>query len=59
MSTIGNFCESKACIKIGGICNIITPALSYYYVVGSTINARFKKVYIPIMDGNHFLQKLE
>ena len=59
MSTIGNFCKSKACIKIGGMCNIITGALSYYFVVGSTINARFKKVYIPILDGNSFLQKLK
>ena len=57
-NTIGNFCDSKTLVRIAAVCNIITAALSYYFVVGSTLNARFKKVYLPILDGNNFLHKL-
>ena len=58
-STIGNFVDSKAVIKIGGIFNIITAALAYYSTFGMIINERYKKVYIPVLDGKKFMQKLD
>ena len=57
-STIGNFVDSRALIKIGGTFNIITAALAYYSVFGMIINERYKKVYVPVLDGKKFLQKL-
>lgn len=58
LSTIGNFAHSKGVIKTGGIFNIITAALAYYGAFGSTINERYNKVYIPLLDGKVFGQKL-
>ena len=58
-STIGNFVDRKAIIKIGGVFNIITAALAYYSVFGMIINERYKRVYVPVLDGKKFLGKLD
>lgn len=58
-STIGNFTNKTAIIKIGGIFNIITAALAYYSGFSMTINERYKKVWIPVLDGKKFGQKLD
>ena len=58
-STIGNFVESDAVLKIGGTLNIITAVLAYYCGLAMTINGRYKKVYLPVIDGKQFGQKLD
>ena len=58
-STIGSFTNSTAVTKIGGIFNIITASLAYYSVVAMTINERYKKVWIPVLDGKKLCQKLD
>ena len=57
--TIGSFTDTRAITKIGGIFNIITAALAYYSVFGMIINERYKKVWIPVLDGKSFGQKLD
>ena len=58
-STIGSFANSTAVLKIGGIFNIITAALAYYSAAAMTINRRYKKVWIPVLDGNSFGYKID
>ena len=58
-STIGNFTNTRAIIKIGGIFNIITAALAYYSTFGNIINERYKKIWMPVLDGKSFGQKLD
>ena len=41
-STIGNFCENKALLKIGGILNIITAALAYISIFINILSERYK-----------------
>ena len=56
--TIGSFAESTGLMKTAGIFQIITAALAYYSAFGMTINERYKKVWIPVLDGKSFGQKL-
>ena len=58
-STIGNFTTTRSVVKIGGIFNIITAALAYYTTIAMIINERFKRVYIPVLDGKQYGQKLD
>ena len=58
-STIGSFTNTTAVSKIGGIFNIITAALAYYSAFAQIINERYKKVWIPVLDGKNFGQKLD
>jgi len=58
-STIGSFTDSTTLTKIGGIFNIITAALAYYSALAMTINQRYKKVWIPALDGKKFGYKIE
>ena len=58
-STIGSFTGSSAVLKIGGTFNIITALLAYYSAFAMIINERYKKVWIPVLDGKNFGQKLE
>ena len=59
MGTIGSFAESNGLMKTAGIFQIITSALAYYSAFGMTINERYKKVWIPVLDGKSFGQKLD
>ena len=51
LDTIGSFVESTGVMKTDGIFQIITTALAYYSAFGMTINERYKKVWIPVLDG--------
>ena len=57
-STIGNFTTTRSVVKIGGMFNIITATLAYYTTFALVINERFKKVYVPVLDGKQLGQKL-
>ena len=57
-STIGNFTITRSVVKIGGMFNIITATLAYYTTFAMVINERFKKVYVPVLDGKQLGQKL-
>ena len=57
--TIGSFTGSTAVKKIGGIFNIITAVLAYYSAVAMTINFRYKKIWMPVLDGKSFGYKIE
>ena len=58
-STSWSFDNSIAVLKIGGIFNIITAILAYYSAFAMIINERYKKVWIPVLDGKSFGQKLD
>jgi succinate-acetate transporter protein len=58
LSTIGSFAHSTGVVKAGGIFCMITASLAYYSSFGMTINERYQKVYIPLLDGKDFGQKL-
>lgn len=58
-STIGSFTNKTNVKKVGGIFNIITAALAYYSIVAMTLNERYKKVWVPVLDGKKFGQKLD
>ncbi len=58
-STIGNFTNKSGVIKTGGVFNIITAAIAYYSAFAMTINERYKKVWIPVLDGKKCGQKLD
>ena len=59
LSTIGSFTDSTALKKIGGIFSIITAVLAYYSAVAMTINQRYKKVWMPALDGKNFGHKID
>ena len=58
-STIGSFTGSNAVLKIGGIFNIITAVIAYYSWFAMVINTRYKKVWIPVLDGKKFGKKID
>ena len=58
-STIGNFADSSAVRKIGGIFNFITAAVAYYDGFGMIINQKRHKITMPLFDGKAFGQKLD
>ena len=58
-STIGNFTNKSGVIKTGGVFNIITAAIAYYSAFAMTIYERYKKVWIPVLDGKKCGQKLD
>ena len=39
--------------------NIVTAALAYYTTFAMVINERFKRVYVPVLDGKQLGQKLD
>ena len=58
-NTIGNFADSSALRKIGGIFNFITAAIAYYVGFGMIINQKRHKITMPLFDGKAFGQKLD
>lgn len=58
-STIGNFTSKTGLIKTAGVFNIITAVIAYYCAFAMTINVRYKKVWIPVLDGKKCGQKLD
>lgn len=56
--TIGSFKNSTGLMKTAGVFQIITAFLAYYSVFAMTINERYKKVWMPVLDGKGFLEKL-
>ena len=56
--TIGNFKNSTGVMKTAGVFQIITAAIAYYSVFAMTINEKYKKVWMPVLDGKGFLEKL-
>ena len=57
--TIGSFKNSTGLMKTAGVFQIITAALAYYSAFAMTINERYKKVWMPVLDGKSFRQKLD
>ena len=57
--TIGNFVDKRSILKIAGVFNIITAAIAYYSAFAMTINERYKKNWIPVLDGKKFGVKLD
>lgn len=58
-STIGNFADSKAVKKVGGIFNFITAAIAYYIAFAMILNQKRNQVTFPLFDGKAFGQKLD
>lgn len=58
-STISGFTGNVEMRKVAGIFNIITAALAYYSAFAMTINERYKKIWMPVMDGKKFGLKLD
>ena len=58
-STIGNFADSTAVKKVGGIFNFITAAIAYYDGFGMIINQKRNRITFPLLDGKSIGQKLD
>lgn len=58
-STIGSFADSTSITKIGGVFNIITAVIAYYSALAMIINYRYKKVWMPVLDGKSYGYKIE
>lgn len=58
-NTIGNFADSTAVKKIGGVIFIIVAVIAYYDGFGMIINQKRNRITMPLFDGKAIGQKLD